>query len=175
MTEGEIAACAVAALLMCWSIGAYHRLLRLRATLVQRFVPVEEQLRARHVMLLRWLDALEPRLAHAAPRIAALRAACGQVEAAWLHARGRPGGRDAIASLRLADEILVDARSRLPVPSVPGSELASLTTQLQAVDATLAFARGRFDDAVRAYNRAVRQFPTVLLVRLFGFRRAATL
>ncbi len=175
ITRPQLIACAIVALLVFWIVGAYNRLTRLRAAMLRRFAPVEEQLRTRQVLLLRWLDALEPRLANAAPRIDALRAACVQVEAAWTHARGRPAEPEAIASLRLADEILADARGRLPVPSAPGSELASLATQLQAVDATFAFARGQFDDAVRSYNRAVRQFPTVLLVRLFGFRRAGSL
>ena len=59
--------------------------------------------------------------------------------------------------------------------SAPGSELAALNTQLQASDATLAFARRQFDEAVIEYNHAVKQFPTLLLVGLFGFRSAATL
>ena len=80
-----------------------------------------------------------------------------------------------MTSLRLADEILAEARARLPVQSSPGSDLASLNTALQASDATLAFARGQFADAVIEYNRAVKQFPTLLLVGMFGFRSAATL
>ena len=91
------------------------------------------------------------------------------------HARTHPGAPGAITSLRLADAILAEARARLPVQSAPGSELAGLNAQLQANDATLAFARRQFDDAVIEYNRAIRQFPTVLLVGLFGFRSAATL
>ena len=41
--------------------------------------------------------------------------------------------------------------------------------------ATLAFARKQFNEAVLEYNSAVRQFPTVLIVGLFGFRGAGTL
>jgi LemA protein len=39
----------------------------------------------------------------------------------------------------------------------------------------LAFARRQFNDAVMEYNAAVRQYPTVLIVGLFGFRGAGTL
>ena len=35
------------------------------------------------------------------------------------------------------------------------------------------FARAEFNGAVEAYNESVRQFPTVLLARLFSFRAAA--
>jgi LemA protein len=165
----------VIAVLLFWTVGAYNRLVRLRGAIVRQFVPVDEEFRARHALLLQLLDALAPVLAHAAPRIEALRAACQQVEAACTHAKQRPGATGAITSLRLADAILAEARARLPVQSAPGSELAALNAQLQASDATLAFARRQFDAAVIEYNRAVRQFPTLLLVGLFGFRSAATL
>lgn len=165
----------IAAVLLFWSVGAYNRLVRLRGTIVRQFAPVDEQFRARHALLLQLSDALAPVLSNAAPRIEALRAACLQVDAACAHARLRPGSTGAITSLRLADGILAEARARLPVQSAPGSELAALNAKLQASDATLAFARRHFDEAVLDYNRAVKQFPTLLLVGLFGFRRAATL
>ncbi|HWH82462.1 MAG TPA: LemA family protein [Burkholderiaceae bacterium] len=175
MNPTQIGAVALTALLLFWAVGAYNRLVRLRGAIVRQFAPVDEQFRLRHAQLLQLLDALAPLLAHAAPRIETLRAACAQVEAACAHARVRPGAAGAITSLRLADAILAEARARLPIPSTPGSDLAALNLQLQATDATLAFARRQFDAAVTDYNHAVRQFPTVLLVGLFGFRGAATL
>lgn len=175
MTNTQIAGCILAAVLLFWVVGAYNRLVRLRSAIVRQFAPVDEQFRARHALLLQLLDALAPVLVNAAPRIEALRAACLQVEVACAHARPRPGTTGAITSLRMADQILAEARARLPVQSAPGSELAALNAQLQASDATLAFARRQFDAAVVEYNNAVRQFPTWLLVGLFGFRRAATL
>ena len=175
MTTPQIIGAALAAVLLFWIVGAYNRLVRLRGAIVRRFVPVDQQFRARHGLLLQLTDALAPVLANAAPRIEALRAACVQVETACAHAKLRPGATGAITSLRLADEILAEARARLPVQSAPGSELAGLNTQLQTSDATLAFARRQFNEAVADYNRAVKQFPTLLLVSLFGFRTAATL
>lgn len=175
MTASQIVGWAVAALLLFWAVGAYNRLVRLRGAIVRQFAPVDEQFRRRHALLLQLLDALAPMLVHAAPRIDALRAACAQVASACAQAKRRPGAAGAITSLRLADGILGDARARLPVPSAPGSELAALNVLLLESDATLAFARRQFNDAVTDYNRAVKQFPTLLLVGLFGFRSATTL
>ena len=175
MTTAQIVGCVIAAMLLFWIVGAYNRLVRLRGALVRQFAPVAEQFGQRHALLLRLLDALAPVLANAAPRIDSLRAACQQVEAACAHAKLRPGATGAITSLRLSDGILGEARARLPVQSAAGSELAALNAQLQASDAALAFARRQFDEAVAEYNRAVKQFPTLLLVGLFGFRTAATL
>jgi LemA protein len=112
-------------------------------------------------------------LASAGPRLDALRAACRQADAAREHARARPGAASAVTSLRVADEILADARARLPVQAIPGLDLPGLNSELALVDTALSFARSEFNAAVAAYNDAVGQFPTVLLSRLFGFRAAA--
>ncbi|MDP9043330.1 MAG: LemA family protein [Pseudomonadota bacterium] len=175
MTSSQIIDAVIAAVLLFWAVGAYNRLVRLRGAIVRRFVPVDEQFRLRHALLIELVDTLGTLLNHAGPRIEALRAACLQVEAACAHARQRPGASGAITSLRLADSILAEARAKLPVQSAPGSDLALLGARLQASDAMLAFARQQFDEAVSEYNRAVRQFPTLLLVGLFGFRTAALL
>jgi LemA protein len=170
MSTAQIIGAAVAAVLLFWALGAYNRLVRLRAAIVRQFVPVDEQFRQRHALLLQLVDALAPVLPNATDRLDALRAACQQVEAACAHAKLRPGAVGAITSLRLADDILTEARARLPVQA-----LADLNAQLAASDATLAFARRQFGEAVGEYNRAVTQFPTLLLVGLFGFRSAGTL
>ena len=78
-----------------------------------------------------------------------------------------------MTSLRVAEEILADARARLPVQSVAGADLPELNSRLATSDTALAFARARVQRRRRAYNEAVRQFPTVLVARLFGFRTAA--
>ena len=162
------------AVLLFWAIGAYNRLVRLRGAIVRQFVPVESQLSKRQGLLAQQLDALAPVLLNAAPRLDALRAACQQCGAACSHAKVRPGTVGAITSLRLADEILGDARARLPVQTLAGVDLSALNAQLAAADTTLAFARHQFNAAVIEYNDAVRQFPTLLIVGLFGFRAAGT-
>jgi LemA protein len=174
MNNSQILGWVIAAALLFWVVGAYNRLVRLRGELVRRFVPVDEQFRQRHALLLQQLDALAPVLANAAPRLDALRAACQQAESACAHARQRPGAVGAITSLRLAEEILADARARLPVPTTAGTNLPGLSAQLATIDTTLAFARKQFNDAVEVYNHAVRQFPTRLLAGMFGFRVSAT-
>ncbi len=173
MTTTEATIAGVSAILVFWIVGAYNRMVRLRNDLVARFAAVDERYRQRHALLHSQLDLLSTALAAAAPRLEALRAACRQADAAREHARARPGAANAVTSLRLADEILVDARSRLPVQSVAGVDLPELNQRVAMSDTALAFARSEFNDAVAAYNEAVRQFPTLLVARLFGFRAAA--
>jgi LemA protein len=171
----QIVCWGVVAGLLFWIVGAYNRLVRLRGAIVRQFAPVDEQFKARQALLQQQLDTLTPVLLNAGPRLDALRAACQQVETACAHAKVRPGAVGTITSLRLADEILSEARARLPVQSAPGIDLASLNAQLSASDVTLAFARRQFNEAVSEYNLAVNQFPTVLIVGMFGFRSSGTL
>jgi LemA protein len=173
MTSSQGTVTAIVAILVFWVVGAYHRLVRLRNDLVARFGAVDERYRQRHVLLEQQLDLLSNALAAAAPRLEALRAACRQADAAREHARVRPGVASAVTSLRVAEDILADARSRLPVQALPGADLPELNTRLASSDTALAFARAEFNAAVEAYNESVRQFPTVLIARLCSFRTAA--
>jgi LemA protein len=175
MSSQTLVAMIVAAVLLFWAVGAYNRLVSLRSELLRCFVPVDEQFRARHALLLRWADASDHATSGTdgdadAAALDALRAACTQAEAACSHARSRPADADALTSLRLAEEILAQSRARLPVT---GDE--ALASALNDGDTTLAFARRQFNDAADNYNRAVSQFPTWLVAGLFGFRKAGTL
>src|SRR5512132_2393889 len=126
-TEGTVTA--IIAVLVFWVVGAYNRLVRLRSDLAARFAAVDERYRQRHALLERQLDLLATALAAAAPRLEALRAACRQADTAREHARARPGVASAVTSLRVAEDILNDARARLPVQAMPGSELPEINTQ----------------------------------------------
>lgn len=163
---------AAGAVLLFWIVGAYNRVVRLRTALVAAFQPVEARHRERQELLERQMALVGPALAAAAPRLEALQAASRQAESAREHARRRPGATGAVTSLRLADEILADARARLPVQSLATPELPAVNARLAEVDLALAAARRDFNDTVAAYNRAVEQFPTLLVATVFGFRTA---
>jgi len=173
MTTSEGSVAAIVAILVFWMVGAYNRLVALRNDLVARFGTVDERYRQRHALLERQLELLSAALTAAAPRLEALRAACRQADAAREHARARPSAASAVTSLRVAEDILADARAHLPVQALPGTDLPELNTQLATSDTALTFARAEFNAAVAAYNESVRQFPTLLVARLFSFRAAA--
>jgi LemA protein len=175
MTLDQIAAWAIAAILLFWLVGAYNRLVRLRQSILRRFVPVEEQLRARNASLQRMTDALAASDPALRATVDALRAACAQADSACIHARAHPGAAGAVTSLRMAEEILADQRRRLPAGRWNSPDLAALAAEVAACDTTLVFAQRQFNDVVHSYNAAVTQFPTWLVAGLFGFRAAGTL
>ena len=175
MSTFQIVCWVVGAALLFWVVGAYNRLVGLRSAIVRQFAPVDEQFRLRHALLHEQLETLAPMLGDTGPSLDALNAACQQAEAACSHARLRPGSTGAIASLRLAEEILNESRARLATLWPASAEAQELGTRITATDTTLAFARRQFNDAVLEYNHAVKQFPTALIVSLFGFKTAGTL
>ena len=180
----------VAAVLVFWAVGAYNRLVRLRATIKLSFAGVEAHIRQRDALLAQWLADCSGALGASngsndsstqAHTVNAVRSACVQVSAAVDHARAAPSAAQAIASLRLAEEVLIGARGRLrtELASHARSNLAwdtvMQTDELAAVDGTLGFARGQFNEAVLVYSEAVIQFPTWIIAGLFGFRAAGVL
>ena len=176
MNTNQLAIAAGAAVLLFWTVGAYNRLVRLRHAIGRGFGPVDAQFKQRQALLVALCDALGALLADDPPQLLdALRAACQQAETAHARARAHPGAVAATASQRLAEDILADTRSRLPAEATGHPDLADISTRLAASDATLAFARQQFNDAVKEYNHAVRQFPTWLIAWLFSFRTAALL
>ena len=94
---------------------------------------------------------------------------------------GGGSARSAATSLRLAEEALASARSRLlaELPArqqgLSGLEIEVNSEQLAAADNTLAFARAQFNTATQTYNDAIRQIPTRLVASVFGFQAAGTL
>jgi LemA protein len=176
MTSTQIGIAVAGVLLVCWMVGAYNRMVSLRNVLAERFAAIDALCRSRHALIERQVELLATALAGGArPRLDALHAASRQADAARAHAQVRPAVARAVTSLRVAEEILADARARLPVQTLAGDELPVINARLASDDATLDFARREFNAAVGHYNAAVRQFPTVLVARLFGFRAGATL
>jgi LemA protein len=164
------------AVLLFWTVGAYNRLVRLRNAILRGFAPVDAQYLVRQGELQALCAAHAPAEGVAPePWLEALQAACRQTDAAHARARTYPGAAAATASLRLAEDILSDTRSRMPAEATAHTALGDIGTRLAAIDATLAFARRQFNDTVEEYNRAVRQFPTWVIAWLFSFRCAATL
>lgn len=181
MTTAQIVGWAIAAVLLFWAVGAYNRLVSLRNDISKAFVPVDAQIRQRHVLLEQWVESLRPFLEHDPQVMESLLAACGQLIAACDVARARPSAARPMASLRLAEETLNEARNRLraQLPARPemlaGVGAAVLGDELSAADSTLGFARRQFNEATQNYNDALDQFPTWVIAGLFRFRGAGTL
>lgn len=166
------------ALLLFWAVGAYNRLVRLRAAVVHAFDPFDQGLTRR----LDWVQQALPELlrdldldAASAPW-ARVQAAGQQVKLAQAQVRRKPGDRAAMAGLVLARTTLEGVwQEALTSPAEPlpdGSPLLLKWTEWQHAEAPLAVA---FDQAVGVYNAAAAQFPASVLARLSGLPLAGAL
>jgi LemA protein len=180
MSSAQIAAWAVAAILLFWAVGAYNRLVSLRNDISRAFVPVDAQIRERHRLIEQWVEALRPSLQDVKVLDGVI-AASGQLQAACDVVRSRPSAARPMASLRMAEETLDEARERVrsELPSRPEQlarlGVAELAEELASADNTLGFARRQFNEATQHYNEALDQFPTWVIAGMFGFRGAGTL
>lgn len=175
------------AVVFFWAVGAYNRLVRLRAAVSKAFAALDEQLLRQLVWLQGNLPASMRGGASTAPAElqdeataawARLQAAGEQFAVALAQARARPMQADLMASLVLSHEAMRTAwQSALQeavqpdaVPSAERMQERWMRLLHQAVPL-----RAAFNDAAQAYNQAIAQFPASLLARLVGFRPAGSL
>ena len=172
----------LALVFVAWALGAYNRLVRLRAEVNTAFGAVEGEL----VPLARLVDDMLDRLeaesgggedddrSEPSPAfLAPLRAASERLAAAIAEARQKPLEGDRIARLREAGEAWAQAWERaeredahdLAGPQLPETVSTERALRLRQADALGA----QFNEAIDRYNHAIVQFPAVLIAWLFGF------
>ena len=99
------------------------------------------------------------------------RASVGRVQ---LPAGGAPTDPQAFAEVERAQGQLGSALSRLLVVAERYPELRAtagfrdLQAQIEGTETRIAVERGRFNEAVQAYNTAIKRFPAVIFAGMFG-------
>jgi len=169
------------ALLLCWAVGAYNRLIRLRSAAIQAFGALDTHL-LRFIALLgeyentRQGADLPPHDPHHA-----LQAAATQYGASLAALRAQPLDGGAAAALVAARLVLdtawqgvVHEAARLNEGVAPPA-LAPWVQQREQLLLQMAPAAQQFAEAVAGYNQGIGQFPARLLAWLFGFRKAQAL
>ncbi len=105
--------------------------------------------------------------------ITAARASVGQVK---IDANSAPGDPAKLAEFEKAQGALSSALSRLLVvveryPDLKSSaNFRDLQAQLEGTENRISVERGRFNEAVQAYNTAIKSFPAVFYAGMFGFK-----
>ena len=166
------------AVLLFWVVGAYNRLMRLRADAKTAFGALEAEL-TRQVELVRdqlpGPEATQPASLDGEGSFwAGLHGAATQFAASLAAVRSKPLEPAGIAALSAAQDVLAMAWERaerddahdLAGPRLPDTvtlRRAQLALQTHA-------ATQQFNQAVTRYNEAIAQFPAVLLAWLFGFK-----
>ena len=171
-----------------WSVGAYNRLMRLRAQAIAAFaaldghlglyvVLVDDYLTAASGLALALTDAA-PRSAGPASAWAGLQGASTQFGVCLRVARKQALDAGAMAALQTAYATLQISWQRAlqkyrasQEPNAPSGQ-PQWTEQWTENTRLATHAMAEFNRAVLAHNAAITQFPALLLARLFSFRPA---
>ena len=181
MTRGEIALLVGAAVLVFWVLGAYNRLVALRNAIGEAWGKVDEARRQRSTAFQPLLVALREPLAERPSALEAMTAAHLETELKADALRTRPVAAALARDWSRAEALLEAAASRVftLVEVNPALQQAAPVLQASAAwreaTARLGFARQLYNETATAYDQAIGEWPTRLLVRSFGFRRAGQL
>ena len=168
-----------AAVLLFWGVGAYNRMVQLRADANAAFAALEAELTRQVELVHECLPEIQPTQPASLPGeagsfLAGLSGAASQFTACLAVARQKPLDPTGIAALGAAQQVLAMAWERaerddahdLAGPRLPDTVAARRVQQGIQVHA----ASEQFNQAVARYNAAIAQFPAILLAWLFGFR-----
>lgn len=166
----------IAAIALFWAVGAYNRLVRLRSEANAAFSALDAELTRQVELVHGCIPHEEPQTVFEGGSAfwAGLEGAAAQLAASLAAARTRPLDPDRIAALGAAQEVMAVAWERAErddAHDLAGSRLPEQVSGERAQMARMALAATQhFNEAVARYNKAIGQFPAVLLAQLFGFR-----
>ncbi len=153
--------------LLAWMVGYRNQLVSLDEDVKTQWAQVENQLQRRYDLI--------PNL------VETVKGFAQQEQDVFLgvaEARSKVGGATTIPEQISANQQLSSALSRLLLvveryPEIKSNQnFMALQDELAGTENRIAVERRRYNEAVRAYNKAIRMFPGNLIAGLFGFERA---
>jgi LemA protein len=182
MDSAQIAWLVGAIVVALWIFGAYNRVVALRSAIVAAWQQVEEAIQRRERLVAPLALRLRDSLADSHGVLDAVVATLAQCQADVATVNRRPlAHADAIASLAVHEAALGEALADMhrAIERKPAlredAPLAAARAELDAAVTRVTATRQWFNDAAAAYDDAIVQLPTRLLMPLFGFRRIGRL
>ena len=148
--------------------GTYNSLVNMDESVKAAWAQVENQLQRRYDLIPNLVETVKGYATHER-----------EVFVQVTEARSKVGGATSIPDKIGANNQLSAALSRLLVVVERYPELKANTNfirlqdELAGTENRIAVERRRYNEAVRAYNIKIRQFPTNLIAGMFGFQKAA--
>jgi len=197
----SLASWIVVAVLLFWFVGAYNRLVRLRAAVLQAYATLDAALRKQLDFVQASIAAAEPDKDAPSPdfssSVAPLQAAATQLATLLGATRLHPLDPGGMAALATALQVLISAWQRqhpdavtvfdadgtlsrpaplLPSGAGPGPAPSGAESMAWPEPSAAAeIARSQFNLAVEQYNVAIAQFPALLVAWMVRLRPAAPL
>lgn len=147
-------------------IGTYNELVTLRESVDNNWAQVETVLQRRYDLIPNLVNTVKGFAAQELQvftEVTRLRSQWGEARTQVEKAEAASGLEGALSRLLLVAENYPELKSN--------QNFLALQDELAGTENRIAVERRRFNETVRAYNTRVRQFPTNLLVGLFGMDR----
>ena len=165
------------ALLLCWVVGAYNRLVRLRAVALASFGALDAQWLHQLDLIKDSLSAQDAPPTEANAELQAkVQGAASQFNSALVYARAQPLSAPAIGALEAARDILNMVWLQQAAPKSLAREPADfLKAYWERVSLQTQQAREAFNTAVAQYNSAISQYPACMVAWVVNFQPARAL
>ena len=167
MTGWLIVLCAGLALLLCWAVFAFNRLVRLRNQVRTAWADVDVQLLRRHDLVPSLVTAVKTYAGHEQAVLAAVTELRGQAMAA--QAPGKLGELE--SALQQGIGRLIALKEAYPDLKA-NQNFAELQQTLETIEGEIQMSRRYYNGAARDLNVKVESFPSNLVANLFKFLKA---
>ncbi len=156
----------LAAVLALWGVGVYNGLTRGRIAAQGAFSGIDVELKRRHDLVPNLVNTVKGYASHEkqtlenviAARAAAVRPNMGMEE----RLQAEQGLAGALGRLMAVAEAYPDLKAN--------QNFLQLQGELSQIENRIAGSRGGYNGAAEGYNAMARQFPALLVARLFGFQ-----
>ena len=167
MTGWLIVLCAGLALLLCWAVFAFNRLVRLRNQVRTAWADVDVQLIRRHDLVPSLVTAVKTYAGHEQAVLAAVTELRGQAMAA--QAPGKLGELE--SALQQGIGRLIALKEAYPDLKA-NQNFAELQQTLETIEGEIQMSRRYYNGAARDLNVKVESFPSNLVASVFKFAKA---
>ena len=168
----------LAALLLFWAIGAYNRLVRLRAQAIAAFATLEQTMAGLPLLLEANFSQPDAEASSLNLERLALMDAGKRFADALRLARAAPLAAAAVDDLSKAYQELAgswDKQSVLPDDRITPEVFAAVQLRWNQIGLLVQVARVDFNRRVQLYNDAIGQFPALLVASAAGLKPGQTL
>ncbi len=155
---------------LSWAVGTRNQFVSLDEDVKTQFAQIENVLQRRFDLI--------PNLVETVKGFAAQEK---EVFVGVAEARAKVGGAGSVPEKISANNQLTSALGRLMVvveryPEIKSNEnFMALQHELSGTENRIVVERRRYNESVKAYNKATRMFPGALIANFFGFERAELL
>jgi LemA protein len=179
MSKGKVVLISILGILLfigMFLAGGYNELVRLEERVTAAWAQVENVYQRRLDLIPNLVETVKGYAGHENETLLAVTQARAQATSAKIDA-STITDPEQFAKFQQSQQTLSGALGRLLVVAEQYPDLKAnqnfleLQAQLEGTENRIAVERARFNEAAQAFNTRIRQFPTVILGNLFGFKQ----